>query len=179
MRQLALMAASIVALMGCMATSSWQQPKHIVKSVHALQSWTVTGVVAAKDPAHTFSATLYWQQLDQQNYIIRLFGPLGSSSVIIQKHNGVVQYQNGKQQQRLNNHALPIDALFYWMRGLPAPGTNVTHYDHDHKLIVLKQGIYVIYYEKYMRVNGLNLPAYIRVVTQDSMLKLVIKQWRF
>ena len=48
-------------------------------------SWDLSGALAAKNQNKAWTASLNWLQQGQNHYQIRLFGPLGSGTVLIEK----------------------------------------------------------------------------------------------
>ncbi|WED43205.1 lipoprotein insertase outer membrane protein LolB [Legionella cardiaca] len=158
-------------------------------SASAITSWEISGALAARSKSKGWNASINWLQRGSSQYQIRLFGPLGSGTVIINKQGGVVTLRDGpksassasaeelmKQQTGIR---LPVQNLFYWVRGLPAPG-NVQSAKRDaaNHLLVLKQSGYVIDYAQYTTVGKAVLPSVIRLQGNGLFMKLVIKRWR-
>lgn len=153
-----------------------------------VSSWEIRGAMAAKSDKKGWSATLNWQQKGPSAYQIRLIGPLGGGTVVINKSGGQVTYQDGPKKVSSSNAdellhketgiRLPVNNLYYWVRGLPAPG-GVQSAEHDqyNHLTRLKQSGYTIDFTQYTSVKGIDLPSMIRLQGQGVTLKLVIKQW--
>ena len=81
--------------------------------------------------------------------------------------------------QQQTGTRLPVKNLFYWVRGLPAPGpVQLTHRDSNGHLTELIQSGYKISYSNYTTVNQIDLPGKIQLQGHDVMIKLVIKRWR-
>lgn len=167
-------------------TASIETPK--LRSAKNISSWTIAGVVAAKNKKEAWSASLNWKQRGINNYQIHLYGPLGSGSILIENKNGEIIYQDG-QKRIISHHAdnlmkqqtgirFPFQALYYWIRGLPAPGTvQSAHYDQAGRLIELKQAGHVIQYMRYTNKQGIDLPSKLYVQGVEGKLKLIIKHW--
>jgi outer membrane lipoprotein LolB len=158
------------------------------RSAKHISSWTVIGAVAAKNSKEAWSASLNWKQNGPNNYQIRLFGPLGGGSILIAKKGGVVTYQDGQKRTTSNNADnlvyqqtgvhIPIQDLYYWMRGLPAPGAiQSAQYDEAGHLTYLKQAGYTIQYLRYTNKQGIDLPSKLHVRGGGGNLKLIVKRW--
>lgn len=158
-------------------------------TVASLSSWELSGAIAAKSRKRGWTATLNWLQQGPNQYQIRLFGPLGGGTVIIEKRGSVVTFRDGPKRKSSNNAdvllqretgvRLPVKNLYYWVRGLPAPGSiQSKRQDANHYLTSFKQGGYNINYTAYTSVNGLILPSKIRLQGHGVLIKLVIKRWQ-
>lgn len=153
-----------------------------------ISSWEIQGAMAAKNKSKGWSATLNWVQNGPGSYQIRLMGPLGGGAVVINKKGGAITFQDGAKRATSTNAdelllqqtgiRLPVNNLYYWVRGLPAPG-NVQLKKHDqyNHLVQLSQNGYVINFTKYTSVKGIDLPSMIRLDGNGVMIKVVIKKW--
>lgn len=158
------------------------------KETNTISSWEIKGAMAAKSKAKGWSATMNWIQTGPSNYSIRLVGPLGGGSVLISKQGSLVTFQDGKKKVSSSNAdelllqqtgiRLPVNHLYYWVRGLPAPGgVQSTAHDQYNHLTRLQQSGYVINFTKYTSVKGIDLPSMIRLEGNGVMAKVIIKQW--
>jgi len=153
-----------------------------------ISSWNIHGGIAAKNKTKGFTATINWAQSGPSSYQIRLVGPLGGGSIIINRKGGNVTYQDGPKVYRSNSaeellqkHTgvrLPVNSLYYWVRGLPAPGSvqSEKHDKYNH-LIQLRQAGYTVNFTKFTSVRGIDLPSMIRLDGQGVMIKVVVKSW--
>jgi outer membrane lipoprotein LolB len=162
--------------------------KQVAQTAETLSSWHITGAIAAKKNKKAWSASITWEQLDKNNYLIHLFGPLGGGSITLEKKNGLLTYQDGhKIEQSPHEEALiyqqthvslPVHQLFYWVRGLKAPGdAQLIQRDSEGHLVQLRQYGYTVYYSNYLLINDIALPTKIRLETPGGLVKVVIKQW--
>ena len=163
--------------------------RHGPQSPTALSSWELSGAIAAKNRKRGWTATLSWLQQGPNQYQIRLFGPLGGGTVIIEKHGARVTFRDGPKQVSSNNAdellqkktgvRLPVKNLYYWVRGLPAPGAiQSVQRDANHYLISFNQAGYTIDYTAYTSAGQMNLPSKIRLQGHGVLIKLVIKDWK-
>ncbi len=158
-------------------------------SASSKTSWEISGAIAARNSKKGWSASLDWVQQGANQYQIRLLGPFGGGSVMIEKHGAMIHYLDGPKKiasndadqllQQQTGTRLPVKNLFYWVRGLPAPGpVQLTHRDSNGHLTELIQSGYKISYSNYTTVNQIDLPGKIQLQGHDVMIKLVIKRWR-
>ncbi len=155
----------------------------------SLSSWELSGAIAAKDHKKGWTAALNWLQQGPNQYQIRLFGPLGGGTVIIEKKGVLITLRDGQKKRSSNNAdelllketgvRLPVKDLYYWVRGLPAPGAVLSAQRmSDNRLISFTQAGYTINYTGYISTGGMVLPNKIRLQGQGVVIKLVIKRWK-
>ncbi len=158
------------------------------QSASTLSNWELKGAIAAKRGKKGWTASLNWHQNGPNYYQIRLFGPLGGGTVIVEKKGNQITYRDGPKLRTSTNAddllqqetgiRLPVKNLYYWIRGLPAPGqVQSAQYDASHHLLSLKQGGYTIDYIGYKSVGGFGLPNKVRLQGHGVLIKLVIKRW--
>lgn len=154
-----------------------------------LTSWMFNGAIAVQDKNKSLTASINWQQQGVNNYQIRLFGPLGGGSILINKKNKLVYFNDGKKLLSANNASallraqtgifLPVESLYYWVQGLPAPGKVLSFKrDNDNCLIELNQQGYIVNYADYIKTNNRFLPKQIKLQGHDVVSKLVISSWK-
>lgn len=152
-------------------------------------SWVLSGAIAARSKSKAWSASLNWLQQGAGSYQIRLFGPLGSGSVLIQKQGSTITFRDGPKTASSTNAdellkqqtgiRLPVNHLYYWVRGIPAPGAlQSSKKDASNRLIALQQAGFTIDYLGYSSVGNTVLPSLIRLQGNGIFIKLVIKNWR-
>ena len=154
-----------------------------------LSTWEISGAMAARNKKKAWTAQLNWLQQGPNHYQIRLFGPLGGGTVIIEKNGAVITYADGPKKisshsadellQQQTGIRLPVSSLYYWVRGLPAPGAvGSSHYTPNNQLMSLSQAGYTINYSNYTSVNTIDLPGKIQLQGHGVAIKLVIKHWK-
>ena len=154
-----------------------------------LTAWELSGAMAARNSKKGWSASLNWMQQGPNQYQIRLFGPLGGGMVLIEKMGGVITYVDGPRRissrhadellQQQTGVRLPVNDLYYWIRGLPAPGkVQSSRYDANAHLTSLTQAGYTVNYSNYMTVNNIDVPTKIQLIGHDVIIKLFIKHWK-
>ncbi|RJT48642.1 lipoprotein insertase outer membrane protein LolB [Legionella taurinensis] len=164
-------------------------PAEQAKQTASISSWELSGAMAARGKKKSWTASVNWLQNGPGSYQIRLFGPLGSGTVMIDKKGGVVTLRDGPKKvssssadallRKETGVGLPVANLYYWVRGLPAPGAVQTaQRDPKNRLLLLRQAGYTIQYLGYSAVGKAALPSQIRLQGHDIFIKMVIKKWR-
>lgn len=153
-----------------------------------VSSWEISGAMAAKNKSKGWSANMNWVQRGPNSYQIRLMGPLGGGTVLINRTGNTITFQDGAKRSTSTNAEellvkqtgirLPVNNLYYWVRGLPAPGgVQAEKHDEYNHLVQLRQNGYTIDFTKYTSVNGIDLPSMIRLEGNGVMVKVIIKSW--
>lgn len=154
-----------------------------------ISSWDLSGAIAARNKTKSWTASIDWQQQGPSRYQIRLLGPLGSGTVIVEKQGGVVTFRDGPKRIASSDAdkliftqtgvRLPVSSLYYWVRGIPAPGqVDSEKHATGGALLELHQSGYIVTYSQYTLVNNVPLPTKIRLEGRGVMIKLVIKHWK-
>lgn len=154
----------------------------------SISSWKMRGALAAKNKTKGWSAAMNWEQNGPSTYQIRLMGPLGNGAVLINKKGNTITYQEGSKKitsqnpnellKRQTGISLPVANLYYWVRGLPAPGpVGSENRDASNHLTQLHQSGYTITFAKYTSVKGTDLPSAIRLEGNGVMIKVTIQNW--
>jgi outer membrane lipoprotein LolB len=158
-------------------------------AANKISSWEISGAMAAKSKNKAWSASVNWVQQGYNYYQIRLFGPLGSGTIMIQKQGSKISYRDGPKSATSSNAEqlllqqtgvrLPVSSLYYWVRGVPAPGSiQSASKDSAGYLSVLKQGGYTIQYLGYTKAGSAYLPSQIKLQGNGIFIKFIIKHWR-
>lgn len=152
-------------------------------------TFKLTGAIALNNNGKGWNAGLIWAQQGPNAYNIRLTGPLGGKTVIITKQGSIVTYQEGSKVIKANNESellaqkanmhLPVHNLYYWVRGIPAPGSvSFSKKDNFNNYAVISQDGYTITYPQYnTKKNGVRLPRTVKITKQNLTIKIVIKSW--
>ncbi|MGC1182932.1 lipoprotein insertase outer membrane protein LolB [Legionella sp.] len=158
------------------------------EKTNTITSWEISGALAAKNKSKGWSASMNWVQNGPEAYHIRLIGPLGAGTVLINKHGNTITFQDGPKKISSSNAdelllqqtgiRLPVNNLFYWIRGLPAPSkVSSEQRDQYNHLVQLRQNGYTITFGNYTSVKGVDLPKIIRLDGNGVMVKVIIKNW--
>jgi outer membrane lipoprotein LolB len=186
-----LVIALAVGLSAC-ATAPIQSPatafKQHQQDLLAIDAWQVEGKIGLRENGRGSSAAVSWQQ-QQDHYSLRLSGPLGIGTVLVDGSDAGVEVHSKDGVfaaatpeallAELTGWHIPITALRYWARGLPAPGMPVVGQKVDAgRIASLQQGGWQIDYESFTVVDGLWLPAKMRMTRPETRLTLLYKHWQ-
>ena len=160
------------------------------KQLSAVHSWQLSGRLGLKVPGRSGSMSLDWTQKNDA-YTLFLDGPFGQSLAEIKgDSHRVVADVAGRDEllvgvspeqvmSEITGWNLPVSGLKYWVRGLPLPDveSKVTLNGLGQPASILQQGWQIIY-TAYRDVDGVSLPARIRVVRDNISLNMVISRWQ-
>ena len=172
----------------------WPQ---IARQLQALQQWRIQGRLGVQTATQGGSLELYWRQQGEK-YTIRLIAPLGQGAVSLSgdADEVVARLANGQQfrgqpEALMQQHfdvAAPVSSLPYWLRGLPAPGSQADNirWNAQQRIHRLTQNGWQVEMQDYRAVGDYLLPHkfYLEPVASaqqadggDTSVKLVIRQW--
>lgn len=108
---------------------------------------------------------------------------------MISRKGGAITFRDGPKTVTSSNAdellkqqtgvRLPVNNLFYWVRGIPAPGAvQSSQRDAANRLVLLRQAGYTIQYQGYSASSKTALPSRIVLQGNGVMIKLVIKRWK-
>jgi outer membrane lipoprotein LolB len=194
-----LLAAAVTG--GCVSTSAppAQSPGTFKTETSAqrqtelvqVKSWRATGAISVQRAKQSPVIMHYeWQQSGPEHYRVDLAASLNVAGATITGRPGRVTLQRDRERpvsastpeelmQESLGWSLPVPALWYWARGLPAPGpTQETKYDSYGHLTVLRQNGWQVRFDGYHTVQGVDLPHIIELHRQDVSARIVVKQWQ-
>jgi outer membrane lipoprotein LolB len=154
-----------------------------------ISSFALNGAMAVRSQRKSWTASVNWIQRGAGNFNIRLSGPIGSGTILINKQGGSVSYRDGSRTASSSNAnqllyketgvRLPVNNLFYWVRGIPTPGAvQSAQKDQSGRLQVLRQSGYTIVYGNYTSIGDTALPTQIRLEGNGVLIKMAIKRWK-
>lgn len=183
-----------------------QAHKEAYKTRHSLANWRYSAKVGITTPAAREQANLVWQFADQANQV-RLFGPLGVGAIkidfddygVVLRDNRGVSHRGDSAEAlvtKIVGWPIPIDALGYWLFGLPLPDRAFEYQQSDDgsllKLRQLEWQIEYTDYKEYFKDDSTRrtdlpqpglMPRKIVATKQDDngeqiVVKLITKGWR-
>jgi outer membrane lipoprotein LolB len=170
-------------------SSSWSEHQ---QRLMAYDQWQLQGKLGFKTLDRGGSATLYWSQ-NQQQYQVQLKGPLGAGNVVIKGDQTSAQMLSDDTVYRAVPSALaarftglpiPVDALAWWVRGLPNPNSNpnstaptgLTTNPDGTAASFVQQG-WQLTFSRYQITDAGLLPKKVSGQLGDQSFKLVISRW--
>ena len=158
------------------------------RQLRGIMHWEVRGRLAVRTRDEGFNANFLWRQWGE-NYHIRLSGPFGMAALTVAgneegvalRRDGKTAFHRGDAETlffRQTGVRLPIDALRYWVRGIPQPGVKAkVSLDRRGRLQTLQQAGWEIDYRRYVHKRGLDLPAKLVVENPQVRVRIVIDRW--
>jgi len=185
----------LLLLAGCAALDQ-REPTSAGWKAHSqqlstLQQWTASGKLAVRSADAAESASLVWQQHDQDTHL-QLSGPLGVGATTIYSDGRQLDIRQGNEHRTLDistPHAialntgwdLPLLALTHWLKGLPSPHSKVQKLELDPQtelLQSLRQDDWEVHYEKYEQFQEFTLPTRLQIQRGATRAKVIISHWQ-
>jgi len=182
-------------LTGCMPQPSMIAPQNLNKSfkqrkaeLEDLNHWNLKGAIAVKENTKGYSASMLWNQKNATSFDIQFSGPLGAGKVKVIKRGSQATLSDGKNtftsnnaEQLLKKHtgnAIPVNSLFYWIRGLPNPKLpfKIKKDTYGH-LSSLTQLGWQINYIRFTHFKSFDVPAKLVLTRGNIRVKIVISKW--
>lgn len=161
-----------------------------VARVSALTRWGLSGKLGIRQPDAGASLGIVWDQ-DGNDYLVRVRGPLGQSAALVRGDERRVVVERAGESPLVGDDAgalvrealgwdIPVNALKFWIRGLPDPGLEVQSatYLEGGWFGELAQRDWHVELSRYREVDGLTLPGRIRARRDHVTLTLVVTRWR-
>lgn len=194
----ALAISFLVILGGCTTTEKLEQASspfmdEHTRSLSQLTHWQIAGKIRLKTAESSDSANIQWLQAGD-HYNLTLSGPFGQTGAILEGTPYEVvltipdegRFSDRSPESLLYNHFgwdLPLSSLFYWVRTLPAPGSDYqSELNSQQQIARLQQDGWDIHYDRYRLVNSSDadapkLPGRMKVAKGQLELTFIINQW--
>lgn len=161
-------------------------PKQRQLALTRLTAWHIDGAFSIREPNKTTLANYQWQQKGTR-YQIRIYSALDLYGIRILGEPGFVAlWRSDKRvtanspEQLLQNQLgwqLPVSNLYYWLRGIAAPGLYQARFDRFGHLRQLQQQDWQISYTQYGTFGQYDLPQLLELRYKNIAVRLVIKRW--
>ena len=147
--------------------ATWQSRQAELKP---LTTWKIRGRVAMRSANEGWQASMNWER-ESDRHRVDITGPLGRGHLrLTQDSRGAVLRDADNHTWRAKNAEqllysktgwrMPLDGMYYWVLGLPAPGAAANHeLDGQGRLNKLVQSGWEIQYLEYTRYGSLDLPS--------------------
>jgi len=155
-----------------------------------LNHWQLEARVAIQTPQDNVTASLDWQKNGDQ-FDFLMSGAFGvtyahliqekyQATLDIPDHDTMIHSDSQILLQQALGWDFPIDALSYWVKGLPSgtPGEMVTR-DKQNRITKIEMGYWQIDITKYRMFQGYDLPKMIKAQHPNMNIKVVAKKWAF
>lgn len=153
-----------------------------------LDHWQLQGRVGVRGERGNWHGSLRWIYRDGQDRLI-VSGPFGQGRVVIQARADWIRIEQANGKVRVSDRpeslleevlgmAVPVKALRYWIRGLPAPGRGELEFGPDGRLRRLQQRKWQVEYQEYRAVGPYALPVKLELTGPRGVyLKLIVDRW--
>ena len=153
----------------------------------ALDRWSLSGKASLQTPQETATLTFTWMH-QPDGWRLSGNGSFGRGAFRAEQDvSGATLLRAGEPalhgdtiEQLLaetSSSDLPLDALRYWIKGLPAPGKVDTSIYAEGRLTFLEQYGWIITYQEYQAWGDYQLPKKLFAQGPEAELRLVIHRW--
>lgn len=167
---------------------SWNERQ---STLNQLTRWHNEGALAIQTAKSNQTLQFDWQLQSENDYSLRFIGPVGTGygtlkttpteSVYFAPQNKVYSDKNAEALlAKVTGWQLPVNDLYYWARGLPAPGSTANlQFDDSHSHITeLQQDGFDVVFQHYSGVGKLDLPSKLLIQNATVKVKIVITHWQ-
>lgn len=169
---------------------TWQQHLAQLKRV---THYAATGQLGYISPTERFSSRFEWQYQNANNYTLKLYSTISSSSLVLQMHNAGMTISDNKGNQRSERDAkmlvreivgmeVPLDQLATWLKGQPDERADY-QVGENHYLASFSYPVdgvtwsadYLVYHQNQTPA----LPKDILLKNANQTLKIRVDNWAF
>lgn len=190
--RLLVLCLSLILLPGC--AWLWQaetaQPGS-AERLRAIPSWFMEGRINVRTPDDAWSANLEWRHGSNEDQM-SFSGPFAPrAATLLYKENLIIfEAADGSLAESTDPEGLllerlgfsvPLDALRYWVLGLPAPLQEFIAHpapENPAALVGFAQAGWFMRYDGFMQTGLWVLPRKIEFRGRDVVLKLIVDRWR-
>ena len=160
-----------------------------VAQLNALKTWRASGKLAIRTQEQSESVNLQWQQDNHTTHIV-LSGPLGIGATSIESdmqqlsvtrdgHTEHYDISSARAARDAFGLDLPLQALPYWIMGLPAPGLQSNNDPLIERGLLRRQEQlgWTITYESYGQFGHYTLPTRLKIERQSTRARLILRNW--
>lgn len=169
---------------------TWQQ--HLAQ-LKRITHYVATGQLGYISPTERFSSRFEWQYQNPNNYTLKLYSTISSSSLVLQMHNAGMTISDNKGNQRSERDAkmlvreivgmeVPLDQLATWLKGQPDERADY-QVGENHYLASFSYPVdgvtwsadYLVYHQNQTPA----LPKDILLKNANQTLKIRVDNWAF
>lgn len=154
-----------------------------------LTTWQMSGRAAISTPSQAGTVALQWWQQNEA-YTVELRAPWGAGTVkvdgspqgvLLRTSTGVQEYAAAPREllRRHSGFDLPLEALRFWLLGLPVPDVAAQPTTDERGLLTqLRQHGWRIRYLNYGEFEGLALPTRLFLTGEGIEVRIVVQEWK-
>ncbi len=173
---------------------AWWRPSPLPKLnreelawLERLDRWHLQGRIGVRGERGSWHGGLRWTYEEGQDRLV-ITGPLGQGAVVIQVRSDWIEIAQANGQTQVSDRpeellkealgvAVPLKALRYWIRGLPAPGRGEVEFSPDGRVLRLRQGKWQVEYREYRVLKAHVLPVKLELIGPGVSVKLLVDLW--
>ncbi|RRJ83688.1 lipoprotein insertase outer membrane protein LolB [Aestuariirhabdus litorea] len=155
--------------------------------MHALTQWQLSGKLGIRTQPKSASVHLNWEQ-HSVHYRIRIASVIGQTLALLQGSPEGLALSTADDETRYSGSAeellleelgweLPVSNLYYWIRGIPAPGSSAHTLNGQGLLESLQQGDWSLHFSRYQQVGNWQLPGRLVAEGPAARLTFIINDW--
>jgi outer membrane lipoprotein LolB len=164
---------------------TWQQHQ---AALATLTHWTANGKIALRNSARSESGNMNWSQRNLASELT-LSGPMGLNTTTVRSDGQLLVINDGQQTRQFDLSSgetiatdtgwdLPVQALHYWLKGMPAPEIAIQALELDAGRVKrLQQSGWTITVERYQQFEQMVLPTKLLIERADTRARIIIRQW--
>ena len=158
-------------------------------ALEAIDGWTLRGRAAVSADGQGWSGSVHWVQ-ESGALDLRLMAPLGTGTLRltgvperlrIRASGGTdfVSYDPAYDLGRALGAPLPIEALRWWVLGIPDPGSAASALELDvgGRATGFSQGGWRVGFPRYTEHDGTVIPGIVTAEADGASVRLVIEDW--
>lgn len=154
-----------------------------------LTCWSIKGAFSLQSNNQSDIANYQWDVTNDHQYTLTIASTMNLYSVQINRDGNQTTLNDNNHQpttaaspeallKQVTGYRLPVSNLYFWVRGLAAPGQQQAQYnDHGHLTHLIQDG-WDITLSHYSHEDQFDLPQTIQLTRKNLAIKLVIKQWQ-
>ena len=155
-----------------------------------VEAFELNGRVNVRTEQSAYPGRIRWQHAPERDEVW-LYSPLGAAIAHMEQNDkgAMLATSDGKQYQaahvtdlsrKVLGYELPLDALQYWVRGLPWPALDRVERtdDADGRPQQITQGGWKITYLDWNAAGAKGLPSKLDVAGEGLRMRLVVEEWK-
>ncbi|MBF0256096.1 MAG: outer membrane lipoprotein LolB [Gammaproteobacteria bacterium] len=152
------------------------------------QSWSLSGRIGVLNEGEGWHGKMDWQQ-NQADFVIRILGPFGSEQAELHHRDAKLELRgaNGKTvsgarlaawEKETFGASLPVNALPYWLHGLPYPGEpENSQLDAKGQIKQIQQSGWRVDYSEWRKQGDTDIPGKITLLKNKVRIRLIVNEY--
>jgi len=150
--------------------------------------WALRGRIAVSNGDDGGSARVNWDT-GPSGYRLWIYAPLGQGTWTLHGNDQEAVLEGGEGTYRGTDAAsliaehlgwnLPVEAMLYWVRGMPDPDRATTgiEFDHDGHPDLIRQAGWTVRFSEWAHYASIDMPRRLEADQPPYKVKLVVQDW--